>query len=85
LVAGGLGDISADSSLLRLNGVQVASSTNDQGTGNYGNYPLYLFARNGSSAFFQGRLYSLIVRNKLPTADELSGAETYVNSKTRAY
>jgi len=81
----GLGAISTDQSLLRVNGAQAASNTGDQGTGNYGNYPLYLFSRNNSQSFVNGRLYSLIVRNALPTADELSGAETYVNSKTRAY
>jgi len=81
----GLSDISADITTLRRNGSLVETSTSDQGTGNFGNYPLYLFARNTSQFFYTGRLYSLIVRNKLPTADELSGAETYVNTKTRAY
>lgn len=81
----GLADISDDVATLRRNGNLVETDTTDQGTGNYGNYPLYLFARNTSSLFYTGRLYSLIVRNALPTADELSGAETYVNSKTRAY
>ena len=81
----GLSDISADITTLRRNGSLVETSTSDQGTGNFGNYPLYLFARNTTQFFYTGRLYSLIVRNALPTADELSGAETYVNSKTRAY
>lgn len=37
------------------NGVDAAS------TGNYGNYPLYIGARAGTSLFFNGNLYQLII------------------------
>jgi hypothetical protein len=84
-VATGIGDIFGDSQILRLNGSQVASNTADQGTGNYGNYPLYVGARAGSSVFFNGQLYSLIIRGAASSAAQIGQAETYVNSKTKAY
>lgn len=60
-VISGIGDISGDQSILRINGTQAAISTTDQGTGNYGNYPLYIGARAGSSLWFNGRLYQLVI------------------------
>jgi hypothetical protein len=82
----GLGDISGDSSILRVNGVQAAISTADQGTGNFLAYPLYIGRRGGTSFPFNGNLTQLIVRfgPNLPTAT-IEAAETYVNSKTKAY
>lgn len=81
----GRGDISGDSLTLRFNGSQVASSTADQGTGNYGNYPLYIGRRNNASLPFEGRIYQLIVCGKTLSASELASTEAYVNSKTGAY
>ena len=80
-----IGDISNDILRLRINGIQVAENTVDQGTGNYGNHPLYIGSRGGTSIPFNGRLYSLIVRGAQSTATQISNAETYVNSKTGAY
>lgn len=80
-----LGDISGDSLSMRVNGIQEAISTADQGTGNYGNYPLYIGSRGGTTSPFNGRLYSLIIRGAQSTATQISNAETYVNSKTWAY
>lgn len=81
----GIGDISGDQAILRVNGTQAAISTADQGTGTYGNYPLYIGARAGTSLYFNGYLYSLIVRGAQSTTQQISSAETYVNSKTKAY
>ena len=81
----GLGDISGDLATLRVNGVQAAQNTGDQGTGNFGNYPLYIGRRAGSSLPFNGQMYSMIIVGKAVTAGELSGTETYVNQKTGAY
>jgi hypothetical protein len=61
LIATGIGDISGDLAQLRVNGVQESESTADQGSGNYGNRPLYLFSRGGTSLPFNGNLYALIV------------------------
>lgn len=81
----GTGDISGDSAILRVNGAQAASNTGDQGTGNYGNYPLYLFARNNASLYFNGRLYGLIVLGRAATAMEIANTERYLNQRGRIY
>ena len=82
----GLGDISGDSVILRVNGTQAAISTADQGTGKYLAYPLYIGRRGGKTAPFNGHLYSLIVRfgSNLPI-ETIGQAETWINSKTGAY
>ena len=84
-VVTGLGDVSGDSAILRINGAQAASSTADQGTGNYGNYPLYIGRRGGTTLPFNGQIYSLIVRfgANLP-ADTIASTESWVNWKTGA-
>ena len=81
----GLGDISGDLATLRINGAQVAQSTGNQGTGNYGNYPLYIGRRGGTTLPFNGQIYSMIIVGKAVTAGELSSTEAYVNQKTGAY
>ena len=80
-----IGDISADVNIIRVNGVQAASNTTDQGTGNYGNYPLYIGSRGGTTIPFNGRLYSLIIRGAQSTDTQISNTEAYVNSRTGAY
>jgi Concanavalin A-like lectin/glucanases superfamily len=81
----GLGDISGDLVTLRVNGAQVAQSTSNQGTGNYGNYPLYVGRRGGSTLPFNGRIYQMVVCGKTLSASELASTEAYVNTKTGAY
>jgi hypothetical protein len=79
----GIGDISGDVAILRINGTQAASSAGDQGTGNYLAYPLYIGRRGGTALPFNGQLYSLITRfgPNLPTAT-IEAAEKYVAVKT---
>ena len=81
----GIGDISGDSAILRVNGVQAASSSADQGTGNYGNYPLYLFRRGGSSLPFNGRCYGWVVYGAKATPAQLAALEAWANQRARAY
>ena len=79
------GDIAADSNVLRINGTQVASSTADQGTGNYLAYPLYIGRRAGTTLPFNGNVYSMIVRfGANLTADQIAATEAWVNTKTAA-
>lgn len=79
----GLGDISGDSAILRVDGSAVATSTADQGTGNYGNYPLNIGARDsGASLPFDGHLYGLIVRGASSDATEISNTETYLANRS---
>ena len=55
------------------------------GTGNFGNYPLYIGARAGTTAWFNGRLYQMVVAGKQASAAEITSTETYLNQKTGAY
>jgi hypothetical protein len=81
-VATFLADISGDSLIGRLNGVQVGQSSADQGTGTFGNYPLYIGARNNASLFFSGHLYSLIVRGAQSNSIFTTAPEAWVAGKT---
>ena len=55
------------------------------GTGNYGNYPLYIGARAGTSLWFNGRLYGLVVAGKAASAREIGSTGAWLNQKTGAY
>ena len=68
-------NIGGDSLNLRLNGTQVASNVGDQGTGNYGNYPLYIGRRGGTTLPFNGHIYSLIGVGRLTTDAETAAIE----------
>ena len=81
-----IGDIAADTAIIRVNGVQAASDAADQGTGNYLAYPAYIGRRGGTLLPFNGRIYSLICRfGPNLTADQIAQTEAWVNSKTGAY
>jgi hypothetical protein len=73
---------SANSRILRRNGVQVGSSTLAMGGGNWRSYPLYLGARAGSSLRFNGWIFGLIVINRQLSAAELAAAEAWMAAKT---
>lgn len=78
-------DISSPRIDTRVNTVASVTSTSSQGTGNYGNYPLYIGARAGFSLFFNGRLYGLVVAGKQASASEIASTEAWLNQKTGAY
>ena len=80
----GQGEISTDTSIVRVNGAQSSVST-DQGTGNYGNYPLYIGRRGGTTLPFNGRIYQLIIRGAASNAGQIAAGEAWCNGKTRAY
>lgn len=72
----------------RINGVIPTLTTGGAepaGGGNFGNYPLYIGRRGGTSLAFNGRIYSLIVRGAASSAQQITDTENYVNSKTGAY
>lgn len=76
-----LGDIPADSNILRLNGLQVASSSADLGTGNFGNYLNYIGMRGGVSLPLNGRIYfPLVVLGRTATATEIANMESYLSA-----
>lgn len=78
----GLGNIAAPSSIIRLDGVQVNQNTNTQGTGNYGNYPLFIGRRNNATIPFNGRDYGIIVVGKTASASEIYSTESYLAANT---
>lgn len=81
-----IGDIANDIAIIRDNGTQVATSTANQGTGNYNALPLYIGRRGGTTLPFNGRIYSLIVRfGSSLSSDQITSAEAWVNGKTGAY
>jgi hypothetical protein len=85
-VVTGIGDISGDTAIIRINGVQADQETSDQGTGNFLAYPLYIGRRNGVSLPFNGRIYSLITRfGANLDATTITDTEAWVNGKTKAY
>ena len=79
----GLSDIANDVATIRVDGVEKASPTAEQGDGPFGNWPLNLGARNnGSLLQLDGRVYGLIVRGALSDASEIASAEKYIANKT---
>jgi len=58
---------------------------NQNQSGNFGNYPLYLFRRGGTTLPFNGRFYGMTIISKLLSTTELAQLETYTNGKTRAF
>lgn len=69
---------------LRVNGSSagITDLGSSAGTGNFGNYPLYIGRRGGSTLPFNGRLYSLVVRGAATDATQVSATERYVASKS---
>jgi hypothetical protein len=70
----------------RINGTpNPVSAGTGTGGGNFVNDKIYIGGRAGTSSYFNGQIYSLIVRGALSTATQITDTETYVNSKTKAY
>lgn len=80
----GLGDISGDTAVLRLNGVVEDTITTDQGTGDYhSSKQFFLGSRaDGLSAPFHGNLYSMIIRGASMDDLNLVSTEAYIAAKT---
>lgn len=75
-VVTGLGDISGDSAILRVDGVQRAVSTVDLGTGNFLSHIHYLARRAGTSLPAPIDVYGVFCRyGALPDAAERDAAE----------
>lgn len=81
----GIGDISSDTAILRVNGTQVATSATDQGAGNFSNAAVLIGRRGGASLPFNGVITFLFAINRLLTANELAAVEAYANARTGAY
>ena len=82
LVATGIADISSDTALLRINGVQRATSAADQGTGNYGNYVLYFGRRGGTAAPFNGLDFGCSIYPVVKSGAGLTAIEAFHADRT---
>lgn len=67
----GIGNISADTSILRIDGSQVASNTGDQGTGTLTNATLNVGFRSGGFFFFDGSMGNLMALRRVASANDL--------------
>ena len=67
---------------MRVNGALSASSNNSQGTGNFGNYPLFIGRRGGTSLPFNGHIYNLIGVGRLTTEGEIAAIEKELAKRT---
>lgn len=74
--------ISTDLTYIRANNSVSAMTGGDQGTGNYGNYPLYIGRRGGSQLPFNGQIYSLIGIGRLTTNAETAALEKLIAKNT---
>ena len=74
--------LSAPRNALRVNGATLSTETTALG-GSFGNYPLYIGARDGTSLYFNGRLYSLIVRGAQSSLSQIEATERYIKQKMR--
>jgi hypothetical protein len=81
----GIGDISGSINSVKVNGGAATTDTSSQGTGNYGTYPAYFYARAGTSLYFSGNDYGSIARGAASTAAQITNGETYINSLTKAF
>jgi len=78
----------ADAIIPRVNGITPTISDGADvppGSGNFGNYPLYIGRRGGTTLPFNGRLGQLIIRGAASTASEITNTEQWINSKIKAY
>lgn len=81
-VVSAIGDIPKPRVVIRVNGVVKQETLISQGTGNYGNQPLYIGRRGGVSAPFNGHLYSLIGIGRLTSDSETIALEKAIAKNT---
>ena len=75
-------DIAGDLSRIRRNGSSAGAidGTGDKGTGNFGNHPLYLFSRGGTSLRFKGPFYYLVIRGAATDTGTIEKMGQVINS-----
>jgi hypothetical protein len=81
-VISAFGDISIDERKIRVNGTGEVVDASDQGTGNYGNYSLYIGRRADSTLPFTGRDYGIVIVGKAASAAEINITEAWLAANT---
>lgn len=75
-------NILSNLSSLRVNNAILRSNSVNQGGGTYGNHPLYIGRRSGTSQPFNGHIYSLIGVGRLTTESETAAIEKELAKRT---
>jgi hypothetical protein len=75
-------NIPGDLSTIRRNQVAGTNGTGDKGTGNFGNHPLYIGSRGGSSLRYSGLFYGLVFSGGLGSVLTVASAEQYLARKS---
>lgn len=75
-------DIPNNLSSICRNGVVGTNGTGNKGTGNFGNYPLYIGRRGGTLFPFNGHIYGLIGVGKLVSDSEALAIEKELAKRT---
>jgi hypothetical protein len=78
------GALRVDELVPRVNGIvrqTNAGGAASAGTGNLGNYVLYMGRRNNASLPFNGKIYTIIIRGGVTDAATLALTERYVGSR----
>jgi hypothetical protein len=71
----------------RLNGVVKSgvditwTGSANAGTGNFGNQALYIGSRAGTTYFFKGYMYGMVVRGATSSAPQITSTETWVTAR----
>lgn len=73
--------IGSDELSLRKNGSPLVSASQDHGSGNFGQYPLFLGSRGGTGLFMQGFMNELLIVNQDLNAPDISSSEEYLMRK----
>lgn len=69
---------------LRRNSLAAGTVVGSTGGGSFANAPLFIGSQSGGAArFFNGRLYSLIVRGAQTPLSQIEAAELYIKQKMR--
>lgn len=76
------GDILGDLSRITVNGGSPVDVVADQGTGDYGDYALFFGARGGTSLYFDGHCYGIIVRGAATPLATIQRTERFMANRT---
>lgn len=82
VLQGNITSLVATKAALRINGVNVATTTNGVST-NLVNAPIYIGRRGGTSLPFNGQIYALLVIGKLTSDDETVAIEKEIAKRLR--
>lgn len=68
--------------VIRVNAIQTSGATPNHGAGSFGNYPLYLGRRGGTTFPFAGNLYGLVIVGALSDSLAILNSEGFMAMKS---